>query len=89
MIVFHSAHYPDATFNTHFLFGHLKRDMAGFTVGSPEKGFSKIRRFFEDLLKATVTALTAGSQGWSRGSNTKGSFITLIKRNHSLFKSMR
>jgi hypothetical protein len=54
--VAHPAHSPDPAPSHFFLFGHLKRETAGFTAGSAEDISSDISRIFETIQKTIPTA---------------------------------
>jgi hypothetical protein len=55
--VAHPVYSPDDAPNNIFLFGHLKREIAGFTARSPEEILSEIRRIFETIPREILTAL--------------------------------
>jgi hypothetical protein len=61
MKVVHPAYSLDIASSDFFLFGHLTREMVGFTTSSPEDILSAIRRIFVEILKETVAA---GSNKW-------------------------
>jgi hypothetical protein len=57
MKVVHPAYSLDVTPSNFFLFGHLKREMARFTVTSPEDIHSEIRQIFEEIPKAILASV--------------------------------
>jgi hypothetical protein len=53
----HPAYSPDAVPSDFFLFGSLKREMAGFTANSPAYLLSEIRGIFQEISKETLVAV--------------------------------
>jgi hypothetical protein len=48
---------PDTALGDFFLFGHLKREMAGLTANSPADILSEIRRIFQEISRETAVAV--------------------------------
>jgi hypothetical protein len=53
----HPAYSPDVAPSDFFLFGRLKREMAGFTASSPENILAEIPRIFGEIPKETLAAV--------------------------------
>jgi hypothetical protein len=82
----HPVYSPD-TAPSNFFFGHLKREMDGFTASSPEDALSLIRRIFEaSQRKPSPLSTKTAPQDWSGQPNTRERMITLIKRNPLTFQ---
>jgi hypothetical protein len=55
--VFDRGYSPYFAPSSFFLFGHLKREMAGFPASSPDGILSQIPRTFEEIPKQTLAAV--------------------------------
>jgi hypothetical protein len=86
--IIHPADWPDGAPRDLFLFGHLKREMTGFTASAPEEISSKIRRIFEEIPKETpAAAYTEWITTIERIIERKEEcHIVLIKRKSSLYE---